>query len=123
VEKVREALIVSRPPISLETPTGVERDMHVGDLVEDRGTPSPAESLSRRYLKEQTRSMLRTLPPREETILKLRFGVDCAHEHTLEQIARSFRLTRERVRQIEAEALRRLRHPARSGSLRALVND
>jgi RNA polymerase primary sigma factor len=123
VEKVRETLVASRQPISLETPIGEDRNTRVRDLVEDRETVSPIDAVSRLNLREQTRSVLGTLPPREEKILKMRFGVDCATEHTLEQIAQSFRLTRERVRQIEADALRRLRHPARSAALRIFVND
>jgi len=123
VEKVQATLAAARPPISLETQIGEDRDTHVGDLVEDRATVSPIDVISRTNLKEQTRTMLETLPPREEKILKMRFGVDCAGEHTLEQIARSFRLTRERIRQIESAALRRLRHPARSAALRIFVND
>jgi len=122
-EKVQATLAAVRPPISLETPIGDDGNSHVGDLVEDRAAVSPIDALSRVNLKEQTRAMLETLPPREAKILKMRFGVDCAGEHTLEQIARSFRLTRERVRQIESAALRRLRHPARSAALRVFVND
>jgi RNA polymerase primary sigma factor len=122
-QKVQETVAKTRPPISLETPIGDDRDSHVGDLVEDRSAVSPFDAVSRVDLRERTRSMLQTLSPREAKILQMRFGVDGAGEHTLEQIARRFHLTRERVRQIEAAALRRLRHPARSAALRALVDD
>jgi RNA polymerase primary sigma factor len=122
-QKVRETVAKSRPPISLETPIGDEGDGHVGDLVEDPAAISPFDAVSRVDLRERTRSMLQTLSPREAKVLQMRFGVDGAGEHTLEQIARLFHLTRERVRQIEAAALRRLRHPARSGALRAYVDD
>lgn len=122
-QKVQETVAKSRPPISLETPVGDDRDGHVGDLVEDRSTISPFDAVSRVDLQERTRSMLQTLSPREAKVLQMRFGVDGAGEHTLEQIARLFHLTRERVRQIEAAALRRLRHPARSAALRAYVDE
>jgi len=123
MEKVQATLAASRLPISLETPIGEDGVARIGDLVADRAVDSPIDVLSRMNLREQTRAMLEALPPREAKILKMRFGVDCAGEHTLEQIARSFHLTRERVRQIESAALRRLRHPARSAALRVFVND
>jgi len=121
--KVRKALKVMRTPISLETPIGEEGDSHLGDLIEDRSRLTPAEALINVNVKERTAHMLRTLSPREEKIVRMRFGIDDGSEHTLEEVGRSFAVTRERIRQIEAKALRKLRHPSRSLKLKSLLQD
>jgi len=121
--KVRKVRKIMRTPISLETPIGDEGDSHLGDLLEDRGQISPADAVINTNLKEQTAHVLRTLNPREEKILRMRFGIEDGSERTLEEVGRSFDVTRERIRQIEAKALRKLRHPSRSGKLRALFHD
>jgi RNA polymerase primary sigma factor len=123
VDRVRKVLKIAQKPISLETPIGEGEDTHLKELVEDRASVSPMDTALHLDLKEQIQSVLDTLTPREEKILKMRFGVDCASEHTLEQIARSFAVTRERVRQIESKALRRLRHPSRSEGLRIFMSE
>ncbi|MGA8765355.1 MAG: RNA polymerase sigma factor RpoD [Candidatus Sulfotelmatobacter sp.] len=120
---VRKVLKIMRVPISLETPIGEEGDSHLGDLIEDRAGVSPAEAVISVNLKERTEHVLRTLSPREEKIIKMRFGLEDGSEHTLEEVGRSFDVTRERIRQIEAKALRKLRHPSRSSKLRLLLND
>jgi RNA polymerase primary sigma factor len=120
---VRKVLKIMRTPISLETPIGEEGDSHLSDLIEDRGGISPAEAVINVNLKERTAHVLRTLSPREEKIIKMRFGMEDGSEHTLEEVGRSFAVTRERIRQIEAKALRKLRHPSRSRELRSLLND
>jgi RNA polymerase primary sigma factor len=120
---VRKVLKIMRVPISLETPIGEEGDSHLGDLIEDRAGVSPAEAVINVNLKERTEHVLRTLSPREEKIIKMRFGLEDGSEHTLEEVGRSFDVTRERIRQIEAKALRKLRHPSRSSKLRLLLND
>jgi RNA polymerase primary sigma factor len=120
VRKVRK---IMRVPISLETPIGEEGDSHLGDLIEDRTKMSPAEAILNVNLKERTAHVLRTLSPREEKIIRMRFGMDDGSEHTLEEVGQSFDVTRERIRQIEAKALRKLRHPSRSGKLRSLLDD
>jgi RNA polymerase primary sigma factor len=120
VRKVRK---IMRVPISLETPIGEEGDSHLGDLIEDRTKMSPAEAVLNVNLKERTAHVLRTLSPREEKIIRMRFGMDDGSEHTLEEVGQSFDVTRERIRQIEAKALRKLRHPSRSGKLRSLLDD
>jgi RNA polymerase primary sigma factor len=119
VRKVRKMM---RTPISLETPVGEEGDSRLGDLIEDRAGVSPAEAVVNVNLKERTDYVLRTLNPREEKIIKMRFGLEDGSEHTLEEVGRSFDVTRERIRQIEAKALRKLRHPSRSGKLRLLLD-
>ena len=121
VAKVRKVLKIAQEPISLETPIGEEEDSHLGDFIEDRQVVSPAEAVINLNLKEQTSSVLKTLTPREEKVLKLRFGVGDGSEHTLEEVGQSFAVTRERIRQIEAKALRKLRHPSRSRKLRAFL--
>ncbi|MCZ6788148.1 MAG: RNA polymerase sigma factor RpoD, partial [Planctomycetota bacterium] len=123
VERVRRVLKIAQQPISLETPIGEGADTHLKDFVEDRATISPIDTALHTNLKKQIQSVLETLTPREEKILKMRFGIECASEHTLEQIARSFAVTRERVRQIESKALRRLRHPSRSEGLRIFMSE
>ena len=119
---VRKVLKIMRTPISLETPIGEEGDSHLGDLIEDRAGISPAEAVINVNLKERTEHVLRTLSPREEKIIRMRFGLEDGSEHTLEEVGRSFDVTRERIRQIEAKALRKLRHPSRSRELRVLLD-
>ena len=121
--KVRKALKIIQVPISLETPIGEEGDSHLGDFIENRAGVSPAEAVINVNLKERTEHVLRTLSPREEKIIKMRFGLEDGSEHTLEEVGRSFAVTRERIRQIEAKALRKLRHPSRSRELRLLLDD
>ena len=122
VSKVRKVLKIAQEPISLETPIGEEEDSHLGDFIEDRQVVSPAETVINMNLKEKTESVLRTLTPREERVIKMRFGVGDGSEHTLEEVGQSFAVTRERIRQIEAKALRKLRHPSRSQKLRAFLD-
>jgi RNA polymerase primary sigma factor len=121
VSKVRKVLKIAQEPISLETPIGEEEDSHLGDFIEDRGIVSPADAVINLNLKEQTESVLKTLTPREEKVIKMRFGVGDGSEHTLEEVGQNFAVTRERIRQIEAKALRKLRHPSRSRKLRAFL--
>jgi RNA polymerase primary sigma factor len=121
VSKVRKVLKIAQEPISLETPIGEEEDSHLGDFIEDRQVVSPAEAVINLNLKEQTESVLKTLTPREEKVIKMRFGVGDGSEHTLEEVGQSFAVTRERIRQIEAKALRKLRHPSRSRKLKAFL--
>ena len=122
VGKVRKVMKVAQEPISLETPIGEEEDSHLGDFIEDRGVISPAEAVININLKEQTEAVLKTLTPREEKVVKMRFGLDDGSEHTLEEVGQSFAVTRERIRQIEAKALRKLRHPSRSRKLKAFLD-
>jgi len=122
VAKVRKVLKIAQEPISLETPIGEEEDSHLGDFIEDRGVVSPAEAVINVNLKDQTSQVLRTLTPREEKVIKMRFGLEDGSEHTLEEVGQSFAVTRERIRQIEAKALRKLRHPSRSRKLRAFMD-
>ena len=122
VGKVRKVLKVAQEPISLETPIGEEEDSHLGDFIEDRGVISPSEAVININLREQTESVLKTLTPREEKVVKMRFGMDDGSEHTLEEVGQSFAVTRERIRQIEAKALRKLRHPSRSRKLKAFLD-
>jgi RNA polymerase primary sigma factor len=122
VVKVRKVMKIAQEPISLETPIGEEEDSHLGDFIEDRGVISPAEAVININLKEQTEAVLKTLTPREEKVIKMRFGLDDGSEHTLEEVGQSFAVTRERIRQIEAKALRKLRHPSRSRKLRAFLD-
>jgi RNA polymerase primary sigma factor len=121
VAKVRKVLKIAQEPISLETPIGEEEDSHLGDFIEDRNIVSPAEAVINLNLKEQTEAVLKTLTPREEKVIKMRFGVGDGSEHTLEEVGQNFAVTRERIRQIEAKALRKLRHPSRSRKLRAFL--
>ena len=122
VAKVRKVLKIAQEPISLETPIGEEEDSHLGDFIEDRAVVSPAEAVINVNLKDQTSQVLRTLTPREERVIKMRFGLEDGSEHTLEEVGQSFAVTRERIRQIEAKALRKLRHPSRSRKLRAFMD-
>ena len=121
VAKVRKVLKIAQEPISLETPIGEEEDSHLGDFIEDSKEVSPADAVINLNLKEQTENVLRTLTPREEKVIKMRFGVGDGSEHTLEEVGQNFAVTRERIRQIEAKALRKLRHPSRSRRLRAFL--
>ena len=121
VAKVQNVRKVAQQPISLETPIGEEEDSHLGDFIEDRQEMSPADAVLNLNLKEQTDNVLKTLTPREERVIKMRFGVGDGSEHTLEEVGQNFAVTRERIRQIEAKALRKLRHPSRSRRLRAFM--
>ncbi len=121
VTKVRKVLKIAQEPISLETPIGEEEDSHLGDFIEDRNIVSPAEAVITLNLKEQTDAVLKSLTPREEKVIKMRFGVGDGSEHTLEEVGQNFAVTRERIRQIEAKALRKLRHPSRSRKLKAFL--
>jgi RNA polymerase primary sigma factor len=122
VAKVRKVLKIAQEPISLETPIGEEEDSHLGDFIEDRSMVSPAEAVINVNLKDQTAQVLRSLTPREEKVIKMRFGLEDGSEHTLEEVGQSFAVTRERIRQIEAKALRKLRHPSRSRKLKAFMD-
>ena len=117
-EKVREIMKIAQDPVSLETPIGEEEDSHLGDFIPDDDVPAPAEAATATLLKEQLMDVLNTLTPREEKVLRLRFGIDDGHQRTLEEVGKEFNVTRERIRQIEAKALRKLRHPSRSCKLR-----
>jgi len=121
--KVRKVLKIMQAPISLETPIGEEGDSHLGDFIADRASVSPAEAVINVSLKEQTAHVLHTLTRREEKIMKMRFGLEDGSEHTLEEVGLEFAVTRERIRQIEAKALRKLRHPSRSCKLRSFLDD
>jgi len=122
VAKVRKVLKIAQEPISLETPIGEEEDSHLGDFIEDRQAVSPSDAVISVNLKEYTSQVLRTLTPREERVIKMRFGLEDGSEHTLEEVGQSFQVTRERIRQIEAKALRKLRHPSRSRKLKAFID-
>jgi len=123
VFKVRKVMKIAQEPISLETPIGEEEDSHLGDFIEDKAVTSPSEAVISLNLKEQTGAVLKTLTPREEKVIKMRFGLDDGSEHTLEEVGHSFAVTRERIRQIEAKALRKLRHPSRARKLRAFMEE
>jgi RNA polymerase primary sigma factor len=120
-DKVRKILKIAKEPISLETPIGEEEDSHLGDFIEDKQAPSPGDNVVNYSLQEQTRKVLATLSPREERVLRLRFGIGERSDHTLEEVGQDFDVTRERIRQIEAKALRKLRHQSRSKRLRAFM--
>ena len=122
VEKVREILKIAQEPVSLETPIGEEEDSHLGDFIEDEGASEPSEAASFTLLKEQLMSVLDTLTPREKKVLELRFGMIDGRTRTLEEVGKEFQVTRERIRQIEAKALRKLRHPSRSKKLRDFLD-
>jgi RNA polymerase primary sigma factor len=121
LEKVRKVLKIAKEPISLETPIGEEEDSHLGDFIEDKGVISPQEAVINWNLSEQTRKVLGTLTPREEKVLRMRFGIGEKYDHTLEEVGQDFDVTRERIRQIEAKALRKLRHPSRAKKLESFV--
>jgi RNA polymerase primary sigma factor len=123
VSKVRKVMKIAQEPISLETPIGEEEDSHLGDFIEDKTMPNPAEAVISTSLREATEEVLRSLTPREEKVIKMRFGLGPhGSEHTLEEVGHHFAVTRERIRQIEAKALRKLRHPLRSRKLKAFVD-
>jgi RNA polymerase primary sigma factor len=121
VDKVRKVLKIAQEPISLETPIGEEEDSHLGDFIEDKAAVSPVEAVIAMNLEGQTEEVLKTLTPREERVLRLRFGIGDGCDHTLEEVGQQFDVTRERIRQIEAKALRKLRHPTRSKKLKSFV--
>jgi RNA polymerase primary sigma factor len=121
VEKVRKVLRIAKEPISLETPIGEEEDSHLGDFIEDKSIPTPSEAVTNLNLAEQTQRILTTLTPREEKVLRMRFGIGERSDHTLEEVGKNFSVTRERIRQIEAKALRKLRHPSRAKRLKSFV--
>lgn len=123
VDKVRKVLKIAKEPISLETPVGEEEDSHLGDFIEDKKVINPAEAIVNINLAEQTRRVLSTLTPREEKVLRMRFGIGEESDHTLEEVGQDFNVTRERIRQIEAKALRKLRHPSRSNKLKTFVDN
>ncbi|MBI3017281.1 MAG: RNA polymerase sigma factor RpoD [Deltaproteobacteria bacterium] len=123
VDKVRKVLKIAKEPISLETPIGEEEDSHLGDFIEDKKVISPQDAVINLNLSEQTRRILSTLTPREEKVLRMRFGIGEKSDHTLEEVGKDFDVTRERIRQIEAKALRKLRHPSRSKKLKAFVDN
>jgi RNA polymerase primary sigma factor len=118
VEKVREIMKISQEPVSLETPIGEEEDSHLGDFIPDDDTMAPTDSASYTLLREQLLEVMNTLTPREKTVLQLRFGLGDGKARTLEEVGKEFNVTRERIRQIEAKALRKLRHPSRSKKLK-----
>ena len=120
--KVRKILKIAKEPISLETPIGEEEDSHLGDFIEDKKVPSPSDAITAKNLSEQSRRVLATLTPREEKVLRMRFGIGEKSDHTLEEVGKDFSVTRERIRQIEAKALRKLRHPVRSKKLRSFID-
>ncbi|MGF1466510.1 MAG: RNA polymerase sigma factor RpoD [Sandaracinaceae bacterium] len=122
LDKVRKVLKIAKEPISLETPIGEEEDSHLGDFIEDKSVVSPVEAVINNNLEEQTRRVLKTLTPREEKVLRMRFGIGEKSDHTLEEVGQDFEVTRERIRQIEAKALRKLRHPSRSKQLRSFID-
>ena len=121
-DRVREIQKISQEPVSLETPIGEEEDSHLGDFIQDEDASEPSEVASYTLLKEQLVSVLSTLTPREEKVLKLRFGLEDGRTRTLEEVGKEFHVTRERIRQIEAKALRKLRHPSRSKKLKDFLN-
>ena len=118
VDKIKEAMRASQEPVSLETPIGEEEDSHLGDFIPDDSAITPQDAASQSMLKEQLNSVLSTLTPREEKVIRLRFGLDDGRPRTLEEVGEEFSVTRERIRQIEAKALRKLRHPKRSKKLK-----
>jgi RNA polymerase primary sigma factor len=123
LEKVRMVLKIAKEPISLETPVGEEEDSHLGDFIEDKNSVDPQDAVIYENLADQTRKVLATLAPREERVLKMRFGIGERANHTLEEVGQDFDVTRERIRQIEAKALRKLRHPSRSRLLKSFVEN
>ncbi len=118
-DKVRKVLKIAKEPISMETPIGDDEDSHLGDFIEDTSVSSPIDSATTESLRETTHSVLAQLTPREAKVLRMRFGIDMNTDHTLEEVGKQFDVTRERIRQIEAKALRKLRHPSRSEQLRS----
>ena len=122
VEKVMEIQKIAQDPVSLETPIGEEDDSHLGDFIQDDDSPAPQDSAAYTLLKEQLAEVMGTLTPREEKVLRLRFGLEDGKARTLEEVGKEFMVTRERIRQIEAKALRKLRHPSRSKKLKDYMN-
>src|SRR6202008_1230730 len=123
LEKVRKVLKIAKEPISLETPIGEEEDSHLGDLIEDRNAVLPIDAAIQSNLRETTTRVLASLTPREERVLRMRFGIGVNTDHTLEEVGHQFSLPRERIRQIEAKALRKLKHPSRSTVLRSFLDN
>jgi RNA polymerase primary sigma factor len=122
VDKVREIMKIAQDPVSLETPIGEEEDSHLGDFIQDEDTPAPADAASQTILREVIERELHTLTPREEHVIKLRFGLYDGRTRTLEEVGKEFDITRERIRQIEAKALRKLRHPSRARHLKGFLD-
>ena len=122
-DKIRKVLKIAKEPISMETPIGDDEDSHLGDFIEDTSMHSPVESATSEGLREATRSILENLTPREAKVLRMRFGIDMNTDHTLEEVGKQFDVTRERIRQIEAKALRKLRHPTRSEHMRSFLDE
>jgi len=122
VNKVRKVMKIAKEPISLETPVGDEEDSHLGDFIEDKSTIQPLDAAIQSNLRQACSSVLATLTPREERVLRMRFGIGMTSDHTLEEVGRQFQVTRERIRQIEAKALRKLKHPSRSKKLRTFLD-
>ena len=123
LEKVRKVLKIAKEPISLETPIGDEEDCHLGDFIEDKAAVIPLDAAIQANLREATTRVLSSLTPREERVLRMRFGIGMNTDHTLEEVGQQFNVTRERIRQIEAKALRKLKHPSRSRKLRSFLDD
>jgi len=123
VEKVRKILKIAKEPISLETPIGEDEDSHLGDFIEDKKVVLPADAIVSKNLVEQVQRVLSTLTSREEKVLRMRFGIGEKYDHTLEEVGQDFSVTRERIRQIEAKSLRKLRHPSRSKRLKSFVEN
>jgi RNA polymerase primary sigma factor len=122
-DKIRKVLKIAKEPISMETPIGDDEDSHLGDFIEDTNVLAPPESATIEGLKEATQEVLESLTAREAKVLRMRFGIDMNTDHTLEEVGKQFDVTRERIRQIEAKALRKLRHPSRSENLRSFLQD
>jgi len=122
LEKIRKTLKIAKEPLSLETPIGEEGDSHLGDLIEDKNAILPIDAAIQSNLRETTTRVLASLTPREERIVRMRFGLGMNSDHTLEEVGQQFSVTRERIRQIEAKALRKLKHPSRSSALRSFLN-
>ena len=122
-EKIRKILKISKEPISMETPIGDDDDSHLGDFIEDQATMAPSDSAVYASLRDATKDVLDTLTPREAKVLRMRFGIEMNTDHTLEEVGKQFDVTRERIRQIEAKALRKLRHPSRSERLRSFLDN
>jgi RNA polymerase primary sigma factor len=121
-DKVRKILKIAREPISMETPIGDDDDSHLGDFIEDSGTLAPTEAAMQAGLRDVVKEILDSLTPREAKVLRMRFGIEMANDHTLEEVGKQFDVTRERIRQIEAKALRKLKHPTRSDKLRSFLD-
>jgi RNA polymerase primary sigma factor len=122
-EKVRRVLKIAKEPVSMETPVGDDEDSHLGDFIEDTNIENPADSATIQGLREATTEILSGLTPREAKVLRMRFGIDMNTDHTLEEVGKQFDVTRERIRQIEAKALRKLRHPTRSERIRSFLSE